>query len=93
MPGGYGVAGLPAKALRGLPTPGATGDDLARAAVLAIPKLAAAAGHPVPAVKPVAGSGQSGHRGASSALPIVLPVAALAGIGLVGALRNRRRRV
>jgi hypothetical protein len=96
MPGGYGVAGVPAsasRALEGLPAPGNTGDDLARAAVLALPKLAAAAGHRVPAPAPLAGKpGGSGHRGGSSALPIVLPVALLAALGLVGAVRNRRRR-
>jgi hypothetical protein len=64
MPAGYGVAGLTADATAAaasLPKPTAgTSDDLARAAVAAIPKLAAAAGHPLGRVKaPSVGGGGS----------------------------------
>src|SRR3954463_7650499 len=55
MPAGYGAAALPAgtqDALQGLAPPkSASGDDLGHATVGAIVKLAAAAGHPVPAPK------------------------------------------
>ena len=52
MPNGYGVQGLtpprPPRPLARLPPPaGRTSDDLARAATVAVSKLAAAAGHPV----------------------------------------------
>jgi len=91
MPGGYGVAGLPASPLRGLPKPGTTGDQLIRAAVLAIPRLAAAAGHPVPAPKPVVAGPGGKHSGPPTAL-IVLPVVLLLLAGVAGTLRNRRLR-
>lgn len=52
MPNGYGVQGLGASATDTASTlvrpTGRTSDDLARAAIAAVPKLAAAAGHPIP---------------------------------------------
>jgi hypothetical protein len=96
MAAGYGVAGLPAKAkaaLHGLADPGASGDDLSRAAVLAIPKLAAATGHAVPAPKPVtAAKGAKGHHKSSSAPIFAIPVGILLLAGLAGAMRSRRLR-
>lgn len=51
MPSGYGVQGLPRQATiaaESLTKPtGRQSNDLARAAILAVPKLAAAAGHPI----------------------------------------------
>jgi hypothetical protein len=51
MPNGYGVQGLGASATDTGSTlvrpTGRTSDDLARAAIAAVPKLAAAAGHPI----------------------------------------------
>jgi hypothetical protein len=93
---GYGVAGLPGKAkaaLHGLPRPGVSGDELARAAVLAIPKLAAAAGHRVPAATPVTTATTTKPRHKSSSAPFfALPVVILLLAGLAGAVRSRRLR-
>jgi hypothetical protein len=61
MPAGYGVAGMsPAAtaAAASLPKPAATtSDDLARSAIAAISKLAAASGHPVGGVSAPSGGG------------------------------------
>ena len=80
MPGGYGHQSLSGQAdaavarLR-LPT-GATGDDLARAAIIAIEQIAAAEGHPISvADAPTAASGGSGT---TAILVAVLSLAALA---------------
>ncbi len=88
MARGYGVAGLPAAstaAARALPAPGGNHvDALARAAIAAVQKLAAAAGHPLPRVS-TAGSGAGGSR----ALVIVaVAAAALCGAGAVIAGRR-----
>ena len=95
MPNGYGVAGLTApatSAAASLPKPTQRGSDgLASAALGAIPKLAAAAGHPVDAVS--GASGKSAGGGGSGAT--VGGVAALA-VGAVviagGVMWFRRRR-
>jgi hypothetical protein len=96
MAAGYGVAGLPAKAkaaVDGLPDPAPSGDDLARAAVVAIPKLAAAKGVSVPAPKPVAVAKQAEPHHKSGSTPIfAIPVGILVLAGLAGALRSRRLR-
>ena len=77
MPGGTGLAEVgqrERRAIRGISVDDdASPDDLAAAAVLALPKLATAAGHPVKAVKPVEGSGGSGGTGGASILLIVAP--------------------
>src|SRR5205085_7639340 len=61
MPAGYGAASLPRGSETGLqglgPPKSASGNDLGRAAVTAIVKLSAAAGHPVPTPKVPAGGG------------------------------------
>jgi hypothetical protein len=83
MPNGYGVhdVGSAVKAAAGaLKKPaGARPDDLAQAAIAALPKLAAAAGHPF---GPLPGASTS--HGASTALKAV--VLALAAIVVAGAL-------
>jgi hypothetical protein len=70
MPNGYGVQGLTPSgtaAARKLPPPaGRASDDLARAAIAAVPKLAAAAGHPVGAVSGGSSAGSSGGSGSGS---------------------------
>jgi hypothetical protein len=70
MPNGYGVQGLtPSGTAAGakLPPPaGRASDDLARAAIAAVPKLAAAAGHPVGAVSGGSSAGSSGGSGSGS---------------------------
>jgi hypothetical protein len=92
MPNGYGAAALPKAAqtgLQGLDLPkSADGNDLGRAAVAAIVKLSAAAGHPVPTPKlPEAGGGGSGT---SPIVVFVVPVVLLALGGVLAALRRRQ---
>ena len=90
MPNGYGVRGLSPPATSGAaslskPRSGQS-DDLARAAIMAVPKLAAAAGHPVGAISSVSGTG-----GVSSTLTLsVLAAAAIASAAAVLTIRNRR---
>ena len=92
MPGGYGVqhlggAAQAAAASLGKPSSGHA-DDLARAAIVAVPKLAAAAGHPIGAI-----TGASGARGGSNALKaIVLAVSATVIAGALFTLRAVRVR-
>jgi MYXO-CTERM domain-containing protein len=87
MPNGYGVQHLGPSATRAAATlkkpAGATTDDLARAAILAVPKLAAAAGHPIGSVSSGSGSGGPSPPLAAG----VLAAAAIAGAAVV-----RRRR-
>jgi hypothetical protein len=70
MPSGYGVAGLPGaatSAAASLPKPAGRGSDgLAHAALLAIPKLAAAAGHPI---EKAPGGARPGGAGPGAAGP------------------------
>jgi hypothetical protein len=93
MPDGYGVAGLSrsvtavARTLR-LPA-GKTSDELARAAAPAIAKLAAADGHPIPAVSAQTGGAPSGH-GPTWLIAVALAVAAV--LTAAGLLLFRRRR-
>ena len=99
MPNGYGVRGLGAAATAAagrLPPPaGRTSDDLARAATVAVSKLAAAAGHPVPGA-PGAGTG-AGTGGESGGGAAVVGVGALALVAVlmsaaVLSFRHRRAR-
>jgi hypothetical protein len=91
MANGYGSAGLPpaaAAAVSSLPKPsGKTGEALAQAALAAVPKLAAAAGHPVRGAAP-GGSRSSG--GSSGLLIVILVVVAAAAAGAVILVRRRR---
>ena len=93
MPAGYGVQGLPRAAISAaasLPKPsGPQSNDLARAAVAALPKLAAAAGHPI---SPAGGSGSDSGSGGSTWILIVLAVVALAIAGSVLVARHRLAR-
>jgi hypothetical protein len=93
MPAGYGVAGLPAAvttAVASLTKPaGGHSDDLANAAIAAVPKLAAASGHPI-AASPL--SGRAGESGAGIAIGVVATVAVLAA-GAIIAFRHRQPRV
>lgn len=97
MPSGYGVAGLPkaatsAAARLGKPS-GTTSAALANAALAAVPKLAAAAGHPTKSLGPnSAGSGSSGSGGSNTGRTIVLIVLILAVVATAGALVAVRRR-
>jgi hypothetical protein len=95
MPAGYGVQGLPRTAIStaaSLPKPsGKQSNDLARAALAALPKLAAAAGHPIPGT--VASRPDSGSGGSTWILVVLALVAiAIAGGVLVARHRLARRR-
>jgi hypothetical protein len=93
MATGYGLEGFdgPAQvAARGLPKPsGTTSTDLARAALVAVPRLAAASGHPIHGVPGVAA--QSSGRGSSSRAPVAIGLA-VAALLVAGALVILRRR-
>ena len=103
MPAGYGVAGLTPRATdaaASLPKPsGRQSDDLARAALEAIPKLAAAAGHPIAAVSGASGTsegsggGGGGGGGASPAGVAALAAGAVVVAGAVMWLRRRRAQI
>jgi hypothetical protein len=93
MPAGYGAAALPKGSetgLQGLDPPKSTsGQDLGRAAVKAIVKLAAAGGHPVPEPKlPNAGGGSK--SGTSPLIVFGVPVILLALGGVLMAVRRRQ---
>lgn len=92
MPNGYGVRNLGPAATRASATlekpGGALGDDLALAAIAALPKLAAAAGQPI---GPVSGAPSGG--GGSTALKVAgLAIAAVVIAGAFLALRRRGQR-
>jgi hypothetical protein len=98
MPNGYGVAGLtpPAtSAAASLPKPTERGSDgLARAALAAIPKLAAAAGHPIGAVSGASGtSAGGGGSGATAGGVAALAVGAVVIAGGVMWFRRRRAQI
>jgi hypothetical protein len=94
MPVGYGAAALPKGSETGLqgldPPKSATGEDLGRAALTAIVKLSAAAGHPVPTPKLPKASGSGSGGGTSPVIVVGVPVALLALGGLLAALRRRQ---
>jgi hypothetical protein len=95
MPSGYGVAGLnPAttRAAVALAKPaGRNSDDLARAAIDALPKLAAAAGHPIDSASGAPGiGGDSGGGGATVAGIGALAAGALLAAAAVVWFRHRR---
>lgn len=96
MPAGYGVAGLsPAAttAAASLPKPAArTSDDLARGAVAAVRKLAAAAGHPLGAISTSGGGGGGGGSILDDlGFAIVAVAAVLAALNII-AFRRRQAR-
>jgi hypothetical protein len=99
MPAGYGVAGLTpraSEAAASLPKPaGRQSDDLARAAFEAIPKLAAAAGHPIGAVSGASGTSKTsgGGGGANLAGVAALAAGAVVVAGVVMWLRRRRAQI
>jgi len=94
MPNGYGVQGLPRPATltaASLAKPsGRRSDDLARAAILAVPKLAKAAGDPIGAVPGAPGAGGGSDGGAAEAgAAAVAFVAVIAAAALVWFRRRR----
>jgi hypothetical protein len=92
MPQGLGSAGLPAAAaaaVKQLPHPASPqSDDLARAAIEAVPKLAAAAGHQLKSVPKAA----KASGGSSVAIIVGLALLALGGAAAAFAARSRRSR-
>jgi hypothetical protein len=93
MPNGYGVRGMPpageaAAASLAKPT-GAQTNDLARAAIVGVRKLAAAAGHPLPGTVDSSGATAGGGGGS----PWTVIVVALAAVALAGAVLFTRRRL
>jgi hypothetical protein len=91
MAAGYGTQGMSAAATRAaasLPKPtGTTPTELASAAVTAVDKLAASAGHPIKGVPGVGGASSGG--GSPTVIFVIL---ALAAIGAAAALVAIRRR-
>jgi hypothetical protein len=93
MSDGYGVQGLPAAAtaaVPGLPKPvSGRSDDLARAATVAVRRLAAAAGHPLGSGS---GSATSGSGSSVVLIAVIAAVAVLAAAGVIVMRRRPRRR-
>jgi len=93
MAAGYGLEGFDAPAqaaARGLPLPaGRTSTDLARAALIAVPRLAAASGHPIRGVPGVPAAGGDGGSGSRAPLAIGLAAAALLVAAALVILRRR----
>jgi hypothetical protein len=96
MSTGYGVQGLPERAqnaVGALAKPaGKKSNDLARAAIVAVAKLADAAGHPITGVPGVPGASHSGGGGSSAVIVVALAFAALVTAGALALLTVRRRR-
>jgi hypothetical protein len=90
MPAGYGVAGLSSAATAALPSlpkpAGPHSNDLAKAATVAVARLAKVAGHPIS----TPGSSSSGGVSTTTIILIVLIVAALATGGALAFLTLRR---
>lgn len=92
MANGYGVRGLPQPAVAlaaSLPKPASRRtDDLARAAIAALPKLASASGHPIPANSATSTSGRSGGHVSTALTATIFALIAVA--IAVAVLRYRR---
>jgi hypothetical protein len=95
MPDGYGVEGFtrPATlAAAALAKPsGRQSDDLAQAAIVAVSKLAAAAGHPIDGAAGIAGSGTSAGSGSGATEISVAALTFLAVVTAAAVLWFRRR--
>jgi hypothetical protein len=96
MPQGAAVQGMNAAATavgNALPKPAsAVSNDLARLAIAAVPKLAAAAGHPIKAVAAEPSSRAGGSSGGGSSSTTVLVVLIVAAVAIAGAVIGIRRR-
>jgi hypothetical protein len=96
MPQGAAVQGMNAAATavgNALPKPAsAVSNDLARLAIAAVPKLAAAAGHPIKAVAAEPSSSAGGSSGGGSSSTTVLVVLIVAAVAIAGAVIGIRRR-
>jgi hypothetical protein len=89
MPSGYGAHGLDSAATAAVsssPKPsGASSDDLAQAAIVAVPRLAQAAGHPI-------GGGSAPSATGGSSWPLSLALLAAAVVTAAAAIIVARRR-
>ena len=92
MAKGYGVRGLPpaaTAAAASLPKPaGPSSDDLARAAIAALPKLGAASGHPIPAG---GASGTTSHAAGHISTAVTVAIFALIAVAIAVAVIRFRR--
>jgi hypothetical protein len=94
MSSGFGLEGMTAPANSAIasvakPVSGSS-DDLARAAITAVAKLAAAEGHPIAGVPGVPGASKSGGGSSTTIVLAVLIAAALASGAALIVLRRRR---
>jgi hypothetical protein len=93
MPNGYGVRGLDRSATDAAGTlkrpAGPASNDLTQAAIAAVPKLAAAAGHPISSVSVLPGTSKS-HGATELAVGALVAVAVLASAALL-TYRHRQR--
>jgi hypothetical protein len=91
MYNGYGVRGVPAKsvsALASVPKPaGKSSDDLATAAMTAVRKMAAAAGHPLAGDQ----SSSSGSNSGTLLIAVLAAAAVLTALALAAVTVRRRR--
>ncbi len=96
MADGYGVQGMDGAAVAAaaaLPKPaGGSSDELARAALAAIPKLARAAGHPLGSAAGGSASSGSSTRSRGSSTAIVLTLVIIAALASTATLIVMRRR-
>lgn len=94
MPAGVGGAGLSSSAMSALaavrPPAGSKPSNLAQTAILAIPKLAAAAGHPFKANAGSSSGGTTSGSGSTGVLVFLVPLALLVAVALVVSVRGRR---
>jgi hypothetical protein len=94
MEAGYGTAAIPpniATSVSGLANPkSGKPDDLGRAAIDAVLRMAAAAGHPLPKPSLPASSSGGGGGGTSPAIIFGVPVLLLAIGGALAAIRARQ---
>ena len=91
MPNGYGVENLPGAdkaVMASLAKPsGKPNNDLAQAAIVAVRRLASAAGHPIGNVSPGSGNGSGGT------IPVTIVVVALATLVVAAGILLTRRRL
>ncbi len=96
MAAGYGTQGLDARSravVAGLPHPaGGSSNQLAAAAIHAVAKLAAAAGHPISGVPGVTTASGAGSGGSSAATILIVVGAVVIVLVVIGLLVTRRRR-
>lgn len=94
MPAGVGGAGFSSPAMTALaavrPPAGAKPSELAQTAIQAIPKLAAAAGHPFKSGAGNSSGASSSGSGSTGVLVFLVPLALLVAVALLVSLRGRR---